>query len=94
MQQFKLDFRLTDQPEPVKALSAIQAPPRFCPFKNDIVCDQNYPYRTYDGSCNNLKKTWLGKAEMPFKRYLQPDYADRNLIVIFIFIMLFLLIAF
>ena len=62
----------------LRKLSAIKAPPRFCPFKKAIACDPTYPYRTLDGSCNNLRKVWWGKAEAPFKRYLEPDYADRT----------------
>ena len=36
--------------------------------------------RTYDGSCNNLTpdgKNW-GAIEMPLRRRLPPDYADRT----------------
>jgi len=33
-------------------------------------------YRTYDGSCNNLKHTAWGKANTPYTRILPPDYED------------------
>lgn len=34
------------------------------------------PYRTYDGSCNNLKHTGWGKSNTPYTRILPPDYED------------------
>lgn len=50
--------------------------PRFCSFRGTIECDPNFPYRTLNGSCNNLQNLWWGKAETPYKRYLEPAYAD------------------
>lgn len=50
--------------------------PRFCSFQSDIECDPNFPYRQLNGSCNNLNNLWWGKAETPYKRYLDSDYAD------------------
>jgi len=51
--------------------------PRFCSFQSDIECDPNFPYRQLNGSCNNLNNLWWGKAETPYKRYLDSDYADK-----------------
>lgn len=48
-----------------------------CP--GDPVCARNAhrePYRTYDGSCNNLAHTAWGKANTPYTRILPPDYED------------------
>jgi peroxidase len=48
-----------------------------CP--GDPVCSRSAardPYRTYDGSCNNLKHTGWGKSNMPYTRILPPDYED------------------
>lgn len=48
-----------------------------CP--GDPVCPRfaaKEPYRTYDGSCNNLKHTGWGKSNMPYTRILPPDYED------------------
>ena len=49
-----------------------------CPFPcpDSTKCDHMTPYRTIDGSCNNLKYPHWGKAMRPFARELFPDYAD------------------
>ncbi|XP_071090260.1 salivary peroxidase/catechol oxidase-like [Haliotis cracherodii] len=39
-------------------------------------CDDTQPYRTLDGSCNNLKNPQWGTAGAPFSRVLPPVYAD------------------
>jgi hypothetical protein len=39
-------------------------------------CDFNATYRTFDGSCNNIQRPWVGMANTPFKRYMKPNYAD------------------
>jgi hypothetical protein len=70
--------RLNDQKNPFPGLARLKAPPKFCPFRNMTKCDPSYPYRSFDGSCNNLKNPWWGQAEMPYKRLLIPDYADGN----------------
>jgi hypothetical protein len=61
-------------------LSKLKAPARFCPFKQQqqTKCDPQFPYRSLDGSCNNLNNFWWGRAESPFKRFLDPDYSDRK----------------
>ena len=46
----------------------------------DIACAPNahHPFRTLDGTCNNLRngrRGW-GATERPFRRRLQPVYAD------------------
>lgn len=48
-----------------------------CPGDPD--CPRNAfqePYRSYDGSCNNLKHTAWGKSNTPYTRILPPDYED------------------
>ncbi len=70
---------MTSQKNAFELLGGVRAPPRFCPFKNMTQCNPQYPYRSFDGSCNNLKNPWWGQAEMPFKRWLRPDYADSKL---------------
>lgn len=50
-----------------------------CPFQaNKFFCNPNTRYAKLDGSCNNLEKPWLGKAFIPFKRYMRPVYDDQN----------------
>jgi hypothetical protein len=49
---------------------------KFCLFQGSIKCDPKFPYRTFDGSCNNLQNLWWGKTNMPFKRLMTPAYAD------------------
>ena len=53
-----------------------QVPNKFCPFEKEIACDRFTKFRSIDGTCNNLERPWLGKAEMPYKRYLPPAYQD------------------
>ena len=64
-------------------LTTFHAPSKFCPFKNSITCDMTYPYRSFDGSCNNLKNLWWGQSETPYKRWLEPDYSDRNNFILY-----------
>lgn len=51
-----------------------------CPFMKNAKmathCDPQSPYRTIDGSCNNLNNITMGKSFIPLSRYLQSDYAD------------------
>ncbi|XP_013422154.2 chorion peroxidase-like [Lingula anatina] len=47
-----------------------------CPFDLQRRCDQRAKYRSFDGSCNNLKKPNWGKSFEPFKRFLHPMYED------------------
>ena len=39
-------------------------------------CNRNYPYRQYNGTCNNLKKPLWGSASTAFQRTLLPEYSD------------------
>ncbi|XP_065332745.1 peroxidase-like [Cloeon dipterum] len=41
-----------------------------------IKCDTASPYRTIDGSCNNIVHPGFGVAMRPFKRLLMPSYGD------------------
>jgi len=63
--------------DPREALKTLQAPEKFCPFKKPVTCQIEFPYRSFDGSCNNLNNTWWGKAGTPFKRWLPADYSDQ-----------------
>lgn len=61
-------------------LSFHKRPPRipapFCPKENAIFCNPAYPYRTANGSCNNINYPWWGESESPYKRLLPPEYDD------------------
>lgn len=39
-------------------------------------CDPSYPYRSYNGSCNNLQYPLMGKKLTVYSRILSPDYED------------------
>ncbi|XP_058066699.1 peroxidase-like [Anopheles bellator] len=39
-------------------------------------CDSSTPYRTFDGSCNNLQNPSWGAANTPYGRLLPPEYGD------------------
>ncbi|CAL4100013.1 unnamed protein product, partial [Meganyctiphanes norvegica] len=43
-----------------------------------LCCDENHPYRSNDGTCNNLINTRWGSAPRPYERYLKADYGDKN----------------
>lgn len=64
-----------------------EAPPRvslrrtplegFCPAREPPRCPAaSRRYRTHDGTCNNIRHPRWGAAQMPFHRFLSPEYAD------------------
>ena len=58
-------------------LQQYAAPVEFCPYdETSYECDLSYPFRTFDGTCNNPNYAWWGKSESPFKRILPPLYDD------------------
>ena len=49
----------------------------FCPADHN--CDKEFalsPFRTIDGSCNNIQFSVWGKARTQFQRCLKPVYSD------------------
>lgn len=46
-----------------------------CP-KPKFNCDPYSPYRTMDGTCNNLANPELGKSFKPQNRFLPAEYDD------------------
>ncbi len=62
----------------MQTLQTLKAPSKFCPFSKNMTCDVNFPYRSFNGACNNLKNLWWGRAGTPYKRWLTPDYSDRK----------------
>ena len=48
-----------------------------CLFSDQSVkCDPRDNFRSFDGTCNNLKQPLLGSAQTPHKRLLRPAYDD------------------
>jgi len=50
------------------------APTPACWIKPAPRCDPNSPYRTIDGSCNNLNNPTWGQSVRPIGRRLPPKY--------------------
>jgi len=50
-----------------------------CPWVPAPACNKNSKYRSFDGSCNNLKNSNLGRTGTPFQRILLPEYAKGTL---------------
>lgn len=49
----------------------------FCPPRTQPRCTPaSRRYRTHDGTCNNARKPRWGSAQMPFHRFLAPEYSD------------------
>jgi len=48
-------------------------------YNNNSCTGKDFDYRSPDGSCNNLKRKYLGKANTPYKRLLFPVYTDGNI---------------
>ncbi|XP_046655262.1 chorion peroxidase-like [Daphnia pulicaria] len=58
-------------------LSADDASNRQSALPSLLPCDPNYPYRTFDGSCNNLNNPRYGQANTIYQRLIAPaNYAD------------------
>uniref|UniRef100_A0A182M5W6 Uncharacterized protein n=1 Tax=Anopheles culicifacies TaxID=139723 RepID=A0A182M5W6_9DIPT len=64
-----------------------QAPPKIslkktpleklCPSRESPRCvPASLRYRTHDGTCNNARRPRWGSAQMPFHRFLAPEYQD------------------
>lgn len=50
--------------------------PEFCE-KKTVDCNVLQKFRSYNGTCNNLKHSeFYGVSYRPFRRSLPPDYAD------------------
>ncbi|XP_063398868.1 peroxidase-like protein [Mytilus trossulus] len=49
----------------------------FCDHREQISCNKDAPYRTIDGTCNNLQNKLTGAAFTPQSRFLEPTYGDR-----------------
>ncbi|CAL1288900.1 unnamed protein product, partial [Larinioides sclopetarius] len=54
--------------------SLYQDPGIICKIQDTIQCDYSYPYRKYDGSCNNLYISRLGMVNQCFLRFTPPYY--------------------
>jgi len=76
-QEKLLNSNLTEA-QLLSVYASYRVPDLYCPEKNYnyFRCDDSYPYRSMDGSCNNLRIPWWGKKETPFKRLLPAKYDD------------------
>lgn len=54
-----------------KQLTAVKLVTEMCVDKAKH-CDPTVPFRSIDGTCNNLKNGWLGAMSTPFKRDVAP----------------------
>ncbi|XP_066972309.1 peroxidase-like [Macrobrachium rosenbergii] len=50
--------------------------PKGCKAERVVRCSATEPYRSIDGTCNNLQHPKWGSAKIPFVRYLLPAYED------------------
>jgi hypothetical protein len=49
----------------------------FCPFNPNLICNASSKYRSFDGTCNNLRNPLYGAANTPYKRFIaSPKYGD------------------
>jgi len=54
-----------------------------------VICNPNSKYRTFNGSCNNLRVPTWGASNTPFLRLLNAEYSDGIVLVISIYQWLF-----
>ena len=50
-----------------------------CPWEPAPTCNPNAQFRSFDGSCNNLREPNFGRTGTPYQRILLPDYAPGTL---------------
>jgi len=50
-----------------------------CPWVPAPTCNPNLQFRSFDGSCNNLKDPNMGRTGTPYQRILLPEYAKGSL---------------
>jgi len=50
-----------------------------CPWEPAPTCNPNLKFRSFDGSCNNLKNPNFGRTGTPYQRILLPEYAPGSL---------------
>ena len=44
--------------------------------RREAICNMTSPYRTIDGSCNNLNNPLWGRSNRPHRRFLKSVYMD------------------
>ena len=57
------------------------------PFCDETIVDS--PFRTADGSCNNLQNPLWGKSRTQSQRVLVPNYADGIIYIFIVYILHF-----
>ncbi|KAJ6637377.1 Chorion peroxidase [Pseudolycoriella hygida] len=74
---YKLNFSGYGRQAPVKISMRKTPLESFCPPRTQPRCTPaSRRYRTHDGTCNNSRKPRWGSAQMPFHRFLAPEYSD------------------
>ena len=54
----------------------VYLPDYVCSSLSGVACEAEYPFRTLEGFCNNLKHPLWGAIARPTRRILKPRYAD------------------
>ena len=57
--------------------SAYRMPDNHCKNSySSFKCDSYNPWRTIDGSCNNIERPWWGASTIPYQRFAAAAYDD------------------
>ena len=50
-----------------------------CTWRETTVCDEKKKYRSYNGTCNNLKEPNYGRTGTPLQRMLPAEYSENTI---------------
>lgn len=57
---------------------SVDMPEQYRCRKLDLPCDFQAPFRTLDGTCNNIQRPYLGATYSQYSRLVEPIYSDGN----------------